>query len=417
VGCAGDLSYRDKDILEMMLVFSTVRGRDSTGVAFIPRLPTGDVRIVKDIGNPFDLYDRKSYDIITAGTTKAMIGHTRKATVGNITKQTAHPFNYGTFSGVHNGTLRNYYKLPGGETGAIDSQRLYSSFAEIGVRDTIEQVEGAYALVWHDTADDTLNFLRNDQRTLFYAFSEDYRKVFWASETWMITVACGKHGQKLANQAGKDEPEFFVAPLETDSWWSVTIDPLDKKNVFTFVRNEKLEGGVAIKSAVNFHNPYRSPWGWEDNLDDDPNIPGEKGDVGNAVKALPQNPQVITPTAVESKSTAQSPLAGESEKDKIVSQAVIRAKKPLLSLAHDSKRNGSEVSRALPQKFDNELLDFRGDVIDAGEYAKTDQCCSFCQKDVDYNDALTGSIGKWLSTSALLCSTCFTNNANKELAA
>jgi len=58
VGIAGAPSHKNKDLLNDMLVFSSVRGFDSTGVAMVEENGTKS-HIVKSVGNPYDLFNYK----------------------------------------------------------------------------------------------------------------------------------------------------------------------------------------------------------------------------------------------------------------------------------------------------------------------------------------------------------------------
>ena len=49
---------------------------------------------------------------------RAIIGHNRSATIGNITKDNAHPFRKGDLVGVHNGTIHSLKQ----SNGSTDSE-------------------------------------------------------------------------------------------------------------------------------------------------------------------------------------------------------------------------------------------------------------------------------------------------------
>jgi len=127
------------------------------------------------------------------------MGHTRHATKGKINRANAHPFDFDTLVGAHNGTLTTQYKLDDYKDFDVDSENLFHHMEKNGVSDTTSKCGGAYALTWYDKVEKTLNFLRNDERTLFATFSEDMKTVFWASEAWMLEGILGrnkiKHGE------------------------------------------------------------------------------------------------------------------------------------------------------------------------------------------------------------------------------
>ena len=71
--------------------------------------------------------------------------------------------------------------------------------------DAIEDVissltEGAWALTMWDKKHQELIMLRNDQRTLYYCYSEDRRHMAWASELWMLYAAFSRNNLKMDGQ-------------------------------------------------------------------------------------------------------------------------------------------------------------------------------------------------------------------------
>jgi hypothetical protein len=191
VGVAGDLTQKEDKIFRTMLILDTVRGEDSTGLAAVPKF--GDSVVVKTVGPAFDLFASKKYDATMNKMNRAVIGHNRYATQGVVNKANAHPFEFQTLIGVHNGTLKNKHKLLDPHKFQVDSENLYHHIENNGLRDAIDIVDGAYALVWWNKDEETLNFLRNKERPLFYAYSKDTKVILWASEKWMIDIACFKH--------------------------------------------------------------------------------------------------------------------------------------------------------------------------------------------------------------------------------
>lgn len=196
VGCAGDLTVQHEKIMRTLLILDSTRGEDSTGVAVIGKWE-GNVKIAKQVGDPFQLFDHKSYDKAFSGMQRAIIGHNRWATVGQVVRQNAHPFENNSVVGVHNGTLKSKHLLADASQFKVDSENIYHAFDKHGVQDTMNYMNGAWALVWWDKDDQTINFLRNNERPLWMVRSDDGKVLFWASEHWMLDVALSKHGVKF----------------------------------------------------------------------------------------------------------------------------------------------------------------------------------------------------------------------------
>jgi hypothetical protein len=138
--------------------------------------------------------------------------------------------------GTHNGTLtikstRDLEKALG-ETFAVDSLALFTAIAHLGIEDTISlcetgssYTEGAWSLVWIDRKQGTLNFLRNKHRPMYYAFSEDYKRLFWASEYEIIRSALHV-GEAVPDKLAKDKEGFSYLPTDEDILYTFDIELL-----------------------------------------------------------------------------------------------------------------------------------------------------------------------------------------------
>lgn len=209
VGIAGKLltaqhikTFRD------MLYFDTIRGEDSTGVALISKAHEAEpiVEVLKSVGSAAEFYydhtpSKKVYNL-TTDPVSIMLGHNRYATQGVVNLENAHPFDFPNVVGAHNGTVQmsSLSKFNGYLEYDVDSRIIYSHMSHLGVG-AIDQIwaqaDGALALTWWDKQDRTLKMIRNKERTLFVAYTEDDSAVLWASEAWMFWIAASRNGLKL----------------------------------------------------------------------------------------------------------------------------------------------------------------------------------------------------------------------------
>lgn len=231
VGIAGKLEFKDEATMKKLLVFDFFRGPDSTGFAALRN--NGEVKIAKVASVPTDLFDMKKFtDALSGYNSTVFMGHNRLATKGGVNNHNAHPWEFpkpegGSIIGCHNGTLdvACWHELEDllGEKFGVDSMALIAAIARLGIEAVVPVLRGAWALVWIDTSDNSLNFLRNKERPFWYSYTKEFNRLFWASEYWMIEAAvkAAGHYELYKTQEGY---QFFAT--KEDWWYRYDLDKL-----------------------------------------------------------------------------------------------------------------------------------------------------------------------------------------------
>ena len=227
VGVAGALTKKELNVFTQLLWVGGLRGMDNTGAASVDRSDNGLVRSVKVAGGPEKALESKLYDKVVDYNKIVIIGHNRTKTHGSDHHRNAHPFIFDNIIGAHNGVLgratRNaMYDQHLYET---DSQSIFSNIEKFGIEETVKHFDGvldAYALVWYNAKDRSINFLRNNQRPLFYAFNDTCETLYWASEKAMLYLCLNRNEVKFQNVFTPKEHVHisFIIPAE----WNQKFD-------------------------------------------------------------------------------------------------------------------------------------------------------------------------------------------------
>lgn len=181
------------DAFHNLLYIDALRGEDSTGVFLVDN--TGEVEIIKEASTSSKFQEHKFYDeVMTTAYRKGafLVGHNRKATKGTINDDNAHPFVVDDkVVLVHNGTLWGDHKKLADTD--VDSHAIAHVLSENSndVQAAISQVQGAYALMWYNAETESMHFLRNNQRPLF--FVETQSAWLWSSEEEMLQFVLARN--------------------------------------------------------------------------------------------------------------------------------------------------------------------------------------------------------------------------------
>lgn len=164
-------NHREAELFRTLLLLDTLRGKDSTGIFGVDA--DGNVDIAKDTLTGSEFTKKKEYTDVERKMIRdgfALIGHNRAATRGNVVEKNAHPFWYkDEVVLVHNGTFTEDHKKHADVE--VDSEALCHLIGQHSVDDVdtvFNKINAAYATVWYDVRDKSLNIVRNDQRPLHF---------------------------------------------------------------------------------------------------------------------------------------------------------------------------------------------------------------------------------------------------------
>ena len=154
----------DMDIFSELLFANQLRGAHGTGIFYDDKTSCSAFKGPM----PSSVFLRsKGLDEVIAKIIRSstfVIGHNRHATKGAINFENTHPFVVGDITLIHNGTLPYHKHLKDVE---VDSCAITHAINEKGHVEVLKDLDGAFALAWHDTKDNNLYFTRNTERPLY----------------------------------------------------------------------------------------------------------------------------------------------------------------------------------------------------------------------------------------------------------
>jgi len=212
-------SKKQEDVFWHLLKADEVRGDDSTGLIYV-EADNGFGIMKEAVTASWSAYSMYADNMMTTSMRdgKAYIGHNRKATVGKVTDETAHPFVVDdTFAMVHNGTLFGHKKL---KDTVVDSEALAHHLKPILTGDLSDdelnekmgEIDGAYAVAAYDQESHSIYLLRNSQRPLCLLELPDGWA--WASEGLMLAWIVSRNGYELSKCKAEDVKEHTIIKID-----------------------------------------------------------------------------------------------------------------------------------------------------------------------------------------------------------
>ena len=237
------------------LFADTLRGDDSTGMFLLDhqqKMKTPEV-FKRALAAPDFLQLRRTNNLLRdSNDWRIMIGHNRAATKGGVHNHTAHPFQVDNITMVHNGTIWNHRGLPQGNSFDVDSEAICHAISEQGIEETVAHIDGAFTLVYHDAEDDSINFVRNDERPLAIAKVKGKDTILLSSEGNMLQWLAIRNGLSLEQIVIPKPGELFTYWVHKD-WKEWATNPT--------VKNIKLREKPKKVAYNDYGGGYGSSYG------------------------------------------------------------------------------------------------------------------------------------------------------------
>lgn len=211
---------------------TALRGWEGSGFCTIYNHKDGKnkkAQYAKGIYTPFDvMYNPKNWNgMVKDRKIQAILGHCRSATSGKVNDVNSHPFEKNGKIFFHNGTIKNIKDFPEFNKFDVDSEGLLAAFDKLGIEKTLQQTDGDLACLWYDSADETINVIRNNNRPLFGVKVNDL--LFISSEKIMLEFILNR----------KNKTGFTIEEYKAGTHFSYKYkDILPKETDFTEAMNQ-----------------------------------------------------------------------------------------------------------------------------------------------------------------------------------
>lgn len=189
------------------------------------------------------------FDVATEMRGRIFNSHVRRATLGGLSNENTHPFEFGPYSFSHNGTILGFQNLlrpgMGDPAGQTDSEcfflRLMNDFDPI---DPVRSMRSTVAALVAGHTFSGLNFLFSDGLKL-YAYKLGIFELHWVTRPGVALVA----SEPLTNERWHSVQDDVLLILDPESPEDLTGERLLGDELVEVARIQKLEPDPAMRGA------------------------------------------------------------------------------------------------------------------------------------------------------------------------
>lgn len=128
---------------------------------------------------------------------KFVAGHTRYSTVGGDNWENTHPFHFGQYMGMQNGTISSDHEtiVPGLLSPCeVDSASVFWSMSQQGIEETFKNYEGEGVFLFFDTKAKTFNIVKNMYRNLHRVRVENLDAYIYSTDKGALQLVIERSG-------------------------------------------------------------------------------------------------------------------------------------------------------------------------------------------------------------------------------
>ena len=229
-------------IMRQLAIASETRGSHSSGLAVVgPQ----DSQVYKSLLPSSKFVNTKEFKsgMKDMSQNSIYLGHTRFATMGEVTTSNAHPFRIGQTIGAHNGCLNNVKELEKilDTSCQVDSELIFKSIDSSNtIQEAVQHIDGDFAISFVKDNSSKLHLCREANRPLFVGYWEEAKMLFYASELEFLEKAFAS--QKI---------DVTIYSLLTNTLYSFDINKFDSKGT-NVVKTEFNYESTQYISHINY---------------------------------------------------------------------------------------------------------------------------------------------------------------------